>query len=474
MAGYRPKSLDELNSMYDKTLAAEKAIRKGTDLLANDDFSLPTEKEIDAIKQKEQELKTALETADNAEVSPLPGKEEKAEEFHKPEITHVTEPVFIPVEKAEETVSEEPQEEVYTPEVTAESEQETPSQVPYSSFKADLMDDYMKIMSDEDDDEDESPVEKKKLSRKEKKKLKKHNDKAKLNKEPEAEAPAEQEYDISLAEETEDFTPVYEEETQPAAEETEETAEVQQEETVSDGYEDISSSSDDFTIEVDDDFNFPEDYKPEWMQDEKEETDEAKPKGAVLSSVLKTLLSLVIILAVAVASFATTFKCILSVNTGKAFTDTYYAFTAAKDYAFAGILAGDFVITEKVYAEDGDIFAYINYDSKSFEFAKRTKSITSEDEVIIVGENDTDRVLVSRDDSRGVVYATYTGIGRYIAMLTDYYIFIMVGAATLALGASLVIILSTRTKKEDNKKSKKEELPSEEIFEEENLFSDIG
>ena len=30
MAGYRPKSLDELNDMYDKTISAEKAIIKAT------------------------------------------------------------------------------------------------------------------------------------------------------------------------------------------------------------------------------------------------------------------------------------------------------------------------------------------------------------------------------------------------------------------------------------------------------------
>ena len=30
MAGYRPKSLDELNEMYDKTITAEKAIIKAT------------------------------------------------------------------------------------------------------------------------------------------------------------------------------------------------------------------------------------------------------------------------------------------------------------------------------------------------------------------------------------------------------------------------------------------------------------
>ena len=40
MAGYRPKSLDELNNMYDKTIEAEKAIIKGTSLLRkNEEYS---------------------------------------------------------------------------------------------------------------------------------------------------------------------------------------------------------------------------------------------------------------------------------------------------------------------------------------------------------------------------------------------------------------------------------------------------
>lgn len=467
MAGYRPKSLDELNSMYDKTLAAEKAIKKGTSLLESDDFSLPTEKEIDAIKQKEQELKSALETAYNAEVSPVSEESSPEEPFQKPEITHVTEPVFVPVESMEEAYREETE----TAEAEPTPEEQPPAESPvaetsHSSFRSDLMNDYMKIMSDEDDDDEEVPAEKKKLSRKEKKKLKRQSERAKA--EAEAEEAAEETKDISIAEPEAEAEPLTEE--MP-----EEYFETEENPIKSDDYEDIvSNTEDDLSLEVNDEFDFPENYQPEWME-EKEEEPVAETKARPALTVLKGILSVVVILAVALASFATTFKCIFSVNTGKAFADSYYAFTAKKDYEFANILEGDFIITEKVYAEDGDVFAYINYVDKTFEFAKRTKSITNDDEVIIVAENNDERVLVSRDDSRGVLYATYTGIGTYISFLSDYYIFVMVAAATVALGASLVIILSSKTKKDKKQSSEKDSRESSsDVFDEENIFADIN
>ncbi len=582
MAGYRPKSLDELNKIYDQTLEAEKAIRKGTSLLSDDSKSKPTEKELDAIKQKERELLAALEhsykftvshekeTEPSVDVTPAeeapveeavftPVEEAPAEEivFTPVEEAPAEEVIFTPVEEApaeeiiftpveeapaeeiaftpveeapaEETVftpveeapaeeivftpveeapaeeivftpvEEAPAEEViFTPieeapvyepqppiieqvinETPIEQEEAAPAEPEIRSTlgdKSSLIDDYMKIMNDEDDEADVPVIKERKLSRKEKKKLKKQQEAEKKNAsallQAEQESPAEAEEevfgDISLSSAAEEY-------------EAPETTEAPKSDPPSEG----SFFTIEETVDENDEFSFPENYEPEWigkdkaedMKAEKEETDKKKTKKENKDSnrINKAILVLILAIVLAFGFFATTLKTFLAVNTGTAFNDNFYAFTAYKTYENANILEGDLVITENIFAEDGDIFAYINYDEKTFDFAKRTRSFVNGDDVLIVGVKEGERVLVSRDDCRGVVYTTYPGAGKYIAMVTDNYIVIMSALAVVALIIVLILIFGFRgPDKAEKKKAKKELKKAVSADDEEDLFGTIN
>ncbi len=513
MAGYRPKSLDELNKMYDQTMEAERAIKKGTSLLSGGESSAPTEQELDAIKQKEKELIAALESsykfsdylekkAELASKSEAVTADEAPLQIEEPEIFTVEEAVIEEAAAPEEVftqqekiisepviirIEETPEEEaVFTPEqdpplqqppvilekiiseeFAAEQEEllSEPANQTAAEDKNSLFDDYMKIMNDEEE-EDETPVKSKKFSRKEKKKMKKQKAAekklAEKNDEP-SEASSEEEQD-SEASESDGFSLSLSAEISINASDEEEAVEEAPAQT--------PSSNSFFTIEetVDeaDEFSFPENYEPEWIgkdkaedlmleEESKKEKQKAKAKkekkeNKEKNTLGKAVLALLLAIVIALGVFATTLKSVIAVNTGTAFNGNFCAFTAYKTYENANILEGDLVITENVLPEDGDAFAYINYDEKIFDFAKRTKSFVNADDVLIVAVKENERVLISRDDCRGVVYATYPGIGTYVSMITDNYVILMAAFAVAAVVIILALIFGFRGEKADSKK----------------------
>ncbi len=438
MAGYRPKSLDELNSIFDKTMAAEKAIKKGSSLLEKeeDSFSsfsaqLTEEKETASVDEE----KTSEEITDSVNdfIARFSVQAEKEQVRAKPQMT---------VLSAEAVKKEyEIENDIFSEEDTSVKEAEKPS-------RDELMDEYMKIMSDEDD---EAPEEKK-LSRKEKKKLRK-KDKA-----PQAEeVPQEPEKEEEIPSEVMDEAD-YGETEAPAAEEPVQEELIQENENG--------------------DFDFPENYTPEWIKDEEEaETEEsevAAEKPKVGKKLLKVFLSLILVAVISVGALATVFKTVVAVNTGRLVADKYYVFTTYKDYSDISLPEGELVITEKKYAEDGEIFAYVDYTNKSFEFGRRIDSITKEDgEVLYVTERDGGRTLVSRDDCKGVVYLTYSGRGAAVSFLTDNYIIVIAAAAVISLIIVLLFVLVLRTKKEEKHSKENEELSEETEDEFEDIFSTI-
>lgn len=457
MAGYRPKSLDELNNMYDKTMAAEKAIRKGTSLLEKSEESINLNTQLfeqaqplDGETKQSQELSDAVNefiAKYSQDTVSAPKKEDAVRP--KPQMT-----ILTPEQPKEEKIPEHTEEKKESAEENLLSERES-----VKTDRSDLMDEYIRIMTDEDDE-----IPQKKLSRKEKKKLKKKEKQEAAKAADEdiqhSEVNAEQET-VQEAFEAPEYKILYSDEEESQTEE---------------------QSDADASAEEQDDFSFPENYTPEWIEkdeaaEKKEEPKKKDKKKNAKHTALKVLLSLILVLLVAVGGLATAFKSVLWVNTGKAFNDNYYVFTAEKAYENLSIAEGDLIITEKIYAEDGDIFAYIDYSERTFEFGKRSDSITNDDgEVLIVAEKEGSRTLVSRDDCKGVVYKIYPTVGKYVGLVTDNYIVVIAAVAILALIIILVLSLALRNKNEKKSESYKEkaqESAEESEEEDENLFATI-
>lgn len=588
MAGYRPKSLDELNEMYDKTITAEKAIIKATKQLHDvTETIVPSDlpaKQPEAVKEDTpsvEEFSSEVDSLINRFKEEIQSKEIK--EVKKAEIPEIKEaPAATP-----ERISFEKEEQVQTSPI-AESKPVAPAvqskpKVHYSleasdelqqkanaksEERTDLFNDYMKIMNDDDDD-----FFSKRESFKKKDKKKKHKKglffrhEAKEEEAPEenteASAETEEENDLSLplaeAEDTSSvkeviYTPEIPEENQnfkvEFEAEQEETAEDEEEFTSFTEYahsetaeeepieafvdedeaptykeevatqpdfdiitdendevppvpEEIADKTfDEFMNESQDIYSFdptkkntlPEYAKDQYSEENDEEEEEYDDETEIAAPVNKkgiiagrVILSIVLALLTVLATGIIGINTLLGVNTGRAAFNEKYIFTATQDYTNSNILEGDLIVTEKRYANDGEVFAYINYTQQCFMFGKRNGSIVNDSgDVLFIAENDGERVLVLRDDTRGVVAETYPGIGKIVTVCTDY--FIPVIAALLILGLVLVLLLAFVFKDKEkayNKMMKKmikkgvisaeeeTEYDFSEDTDEENLFSSI-
>lgn len=588
MAGYRPKSLDELNEMYDKTITAEKAIIKATKQLHDvTDTIVPSDlpaKQPEAVKEDTpsvEEFSSEVDSLINRFKEEIQSKEIK--EVKKAEIPEIKEaPAATP-----ERISFEKEEQVQTSPI-AESKPVAPAvqskpKVHYSleasdelqqkanaksEERTDLFNDYMKIMNDDDDD-----FFSKRESFKKKDKKKKHKkglffrheikEEEAPEENTEASAETEEENDLSLPlaeaedtssvkeviytpeipEENQNFKVEFEAEQEETAEDEEEftsfteyahseTAEEEPIEAFVDEdevptYEEEVATQPDFDIITDendevppvpeeiadktfDEFmnesqdiysfdptkknTLPEYAKDQYSEEDDEEEEEYDDETEIAAPVNKkgiiagrVILSIVLALLTVLATGIIGINTLLGVNTGRTAFDEKYIFTATQDYTNSNILEGDLIVTEKRYANDGEVFAYINYTQQCFMFGKRNGSIVNDSgDVLFIAENDGERVLVLRDDTRGVVAETYPGIGKIVTVCTDY--FIPVIAALLILGLVLVLLLAFVFKDKEkayNKMMKKmikkgvisaeeeTEYDFSEDTDEENLFSSI-
>ena len=588
MAGYRPKSLDELNEMYDKTITAEKAIIKATKQLHDvTETIVPSDlpaKQPKAVKEDTpsvEEFSSEVDSLINRFKEEIQSKEIK--EVKKAEIPEIKEaPAATP-----ERISFEKEEQVQTSPI-AESKPVAPAvqskpKVHYSleasdelqqkataksEERTDLFNDYMKIMNDDDDD-----FFSKRESFKKKDKKKKHKkglffrheikEEEAPEENTEASAETEEENNLSLplaeAEDTSSvkeviYTPEIPEENQnfkvEFEAEQEETAEDEEEFTSFTEYahsetaeeepieafvdedeaptykeevatqpdfdiitdendevppvpEEIADKTfDEFMNESQDIYSFdptkkntlPEYAKDQYSEEDDEEEEEYDDETEITAPVNKkgiiagrVILSIVLALLTVLATGIIGINTLLGVNTGRTAFDEKYIFTATQDYTNSNILEGDLIVTEKRYANDGEVFAYINYTQQCFMFGKRNGSIVNDSgDVLFIAENDGERVLVLRDDTRGVVAETYPGIGKIVTVCTDY--FIPVIAALLILGLVLVLLLAFVFKDKEkayNKMMKKmikkgvisaeeeTEYDFSEDTDEENLFSSI-
>lgn len=549
MAGYRPKSLNELNDMYDKTITAEKAIIKASKQLHDATESIVPSAEIqpkvEEIPKEEsktvESLSSEVDSLINRFKSEMSASVEKKAEAPKPVAPAATQsPKTISFEKDTKPARES----AIMPNTAKEKshyELEFPGEVAQkaaskSDERTELFDDYMKIMNDDDDD-----FFSKRESFKKKGKKKKHKKSFFTRHEPHEEALAEE--NISEAE------PVSE---APAAEEKEDDLPVREviystekPETVNEGFKiEFSAASDAQASEAEEEFSdfAPQEYTeavsqeaetseadeannevaveehpdfdigeekseevlpvneeladttydefmnsediysydpnksntiPEYARDSySSEADEASTeeffgendeayydeeysvprnkKGVVVGRViLSILLSLLCVVAVAVTGV----NLLLGVNSGKVAFSDKFIFTSESDYPGADILKGDLIITENRYAEDGEVFAYINYTQQRFMFGKRNGSIVNDSaDVLFIAENNSERVLVLRDDTRGVVESIYPGIGTYVEICTDYFIPVI---ATVLILALIIILLLAFVFKDKEKAYKK-------------------
>lgn len=533
MSSYRPKSLDELNNMYDKALSAQRAIKRGTSKInetnTSESFFDDIIKEAELTLEKEPEKPIAdLSVAVDDFIKHFSDAEKKNEESSATRVA-------LPKAKAPDTHKP-----VEAPKIKAEKKPEPVVATPSPAIArkqsgehiSNLMSDYIKIMNDQDDSDEDEPRQRKSfLSRKKEKKLNskeafKEEDGQELSQEPtytplseelkeevfpfenpvsdeeltekeeapsvaseEAfnafsamnktkesfhneiakEEPLDAEAEAEEAEELFEEAEAEEAQEEAEAEEAQEKAEALEE--TEDMFDDLSSHSD----EEDSDEETSEE------DDEKEQDEEtpvySKGKNA-LRATARVFLSIICAATLVLSLFCASLSTVFNINTGKEVFGKYYFFTSSHDFAVSGVNAGDLVICEKQSTvSDDETAVYIDLENRTFSFGLKDGSITNSDGdvVYLIGDNE-----VMRDDVLGTVYKTVPALGDVITLVYEYYVPVIAALVGVTVVLLLVVIFALKKRRfeETDEEEESEEDAQEEAEEaseasEEELDTDI-
>lgn len=499
MATYKPRKLQELNSMYDKSLEAGRSIKQGSQIAEAESPSVsevPVAEKETVVTPSQTVASATYEIDPNADISDIAN--DFILRFGTPERVAATtrlqenETIKAKVKPVSSGPAIKTAVATSKPKQTATPQGETPAPKEpkvrkVTSYRAELMEDYMKVMNDEDDDAPSFFKSRRTKKDKKKKHLKAEGETLQQEvqqTEPKTEVSAESsdtnaqaaptetvssetEADISFAEFSESIvetafgeertdtaevaTEQTETETQqqeePPAQDTEEinhqeelAEEPEQEETADENASDEVFSSTDY-----EDIDIVSHSKPRKEPAEKK-------KVAVKRHILaKVLLSLLLVLCVTLAVGVGALKLVVGVDTGLTFAESYYVFTADKDCTIAGIKSGDLIIAENFPPEKGNTFVYVDTETQSFGFAKYSETVINEvSDVLITAETDDNRIAVFRDDIKGVVLKTVPQIGKFVAIACNYYILIISVLLALALAIVFILALAFKTKYEDD------------------------
>ena len=434
MASYRPKSLNELNSTYDKSIASQNVIKdtaSAIDLSAFDNTE--TVKAQTESFFKEESISAGPVCADLSEdisvfiknfgkpASPEDEAPAPRRVPVKPRPTtqpKLVKPAAVPVATpvASAAAVKEP-EEAPAPAQSEPKKQEKPELV-ITQERSELFDEYMRVMSDDEDDDGEFEA------------VSRHRKKRRGKK---AAEPVYEKDDFDLEE------ALPEEKPEVVKEEPEESFSAPAEEPVK---ADSSFEPDEYTY--DDDAEPEQDeaeYYPEEDEAEEEPDEQNEPKkGGFLKVALLMLLLLTLVSALAV----TAVQAVLKVDSGLTFNNSYYFYTVSRTDTIVGINEGDLLVAQAERVSNGDVFAFYKPADKSFDFAVKTFAEGSE---ITTGDNSEGPVRLRNTDIYGRVTRIYPSVGAIASFIKDNFILVISLHIVIAAIALILFVFTSKAKK---------------------------
>ncbi len=403
MSSYRPKSLDELNSRYDQAMSADMAIKKG----------------VSGIKESENQLKENRFSADTNDFDIE--AEGFARKISSPKsVEDISGAVddfirHLNNEYATETVSARPQPKP-VPKAQPVSPRKTVPVIepePVNDERSELLDNYMKVMTDQYEDDEEPPVGGylKKKSRK-------------RRKEKAAEPVREQE-------------PVIPEKSEPLP------------------LPEVDYNNADYMMSS----NEPAEYEPQSGENEAdtpfenlnsafdqldEQAVKAKPKKGKGRVVLRTIFSLMLAAVIAATAAVASLVLVFKVNTGNVVFDQYCFVTTSATFEEANLKAGDLVICEAADTiEDGRFVLCVDKNAGSFFFGKKNgEMIDAEGNKMTL----VDGQKVYEENILGRVKRSFGHVGTVIDFIFRYYIPVLGALLILAIGLILLVAVALRNK----------------------------
>ncbi len=425
MASYRPKSLNELNNLYGKSMAAQTAIKNNGSAITDSGFDKNREYSQAVSEDLQAAEKTAAQIASDELSDAL---SDFIKNFGEADTAAAEKPAPrqpLPIAKAikssapvtpkTDRSAEHPISKVDTTKSAQEDAPKAKKEKPVlmrNSERSELLDDYMKIMNDEDDDMEflKNIVKKKKKNKKDK-----HQGSPLFEEEKKSDEPTEENRESENKELSEDLVEASEINEQPAEKETE-----------------VFSSF------------YNDESEPEYSADEDEQTPSQpapvkKGKKIFLQIFLMLILLIVLIGAVAVGLM----KVVVGVDSGNAFMDKYYVFTADRTFTEAEINEGDLVITEDKAFAQNDVFAYTKENSDETVYAVKGLQL---DSGRFMAHSDNEVELIYADAVKGTVIKTVPSVGAFVSILMDNFIIVISALVSFALILILVIALAFRSK----------------------------
>ena len=446
LAKYRPKSLDELNSLYDKTVSTQNSIEATASAISTEAFPVESEttaEKIDKFFAEHSDI-SAGGCSDLTEDiqnfirnfgKPATAEDEIAIRHHRP----------VPIKLRQLPTPPKHVESAVQPTETAEEPQTAPADTPapqeakpektefvITAEKNELFEEYMRIMSDEDDDDYS------KSRRKRKKNRKAAEAEAPKQEAPEPEAPA-----IAETEAEEDTTPSYaapdyesdeEEATESFASFTEEKEEIIP----------LKEEKKPLSLTEDKDSPFADD-------DEEEDEEEKLPRK---KTALQLLLILLLFVTLISALTVTAVQTLVKVNSGEKFMDKYYVYSATVTDKVTDINEGDLVFVEIAKTKDNEVFAYNTPNGVAY----AVQTFSGEPERTSGKNGISDSIIVLNTSIKGKVTRIYPSLGKVTATISENFMTVIAGLLVLAIVIILLLIFAFRRTSSSGKTSQKDNL----------------
>lgn len=419
MSSYRPKSLDELNSQYDQAMSADEAIKKG----------------VSGIKESENQQKENRAAADmqsfGTESESIVTKVSSPRSVE--DISGAVDDFIRHLNQEYAPGASSPRPQKIVPVQPVQPIQKKPAVAepePMSDERSELLDNYMKVMTDQYDDDDEFSDASSVGGYLKKKGRKRRKDRVVSDPVPQESVVPEDAEPLPLPEV--DYNAAdYMGQNAPAAY----------------GQQDESGDADRSYDSLDTAFD---------QLDEQSERKPEKRKGRI---VLRTLFSLllagVIVATVAVASLV----LVLKVNTGSAVFDQYYFVTTADAFEEANLKAGDLVICKaEERVDDGRFVLCVDRNEGTFFLGKKNGEMVDDagNKLQLVNGQ-----AIYEDNILGTVKRSFGRVGSIIDLVFRYYIPILSALLICAIGLILIVAVALRNKNKNEKPDAESEAAQE-------------
>lgn len=205
------------------------------------------------------------------------------------------------------------------------------------------------------------------------------------------------------------------------------------------------------------------DDEDEYYDDEPSE----KKKSNIFVKILLVFFALVS-LAIGVATTAA--DLILDIDSGELISNTYRLFCAREDMPDFNISKGDLIVARNTHIDKDDIYVYLTSEN-TYSVGKIIESTDNPLGELVLSTDTLDGMqLIKRDDSMGLVVASYGILGSILSVVCSYGIFITIAFVLIAIG--LIVLLVIISKKKSDSDDYDDEYPSDD--EEDDEYYDDG